>query len=80
MREPAEAEKNGPRMGVPRWPAAVALLSVGPVYAVVSDGLSLGPRLLAPVLILFLVIALMGAHLAGRHLLARRFALVLVRW
>jgi uncharacterized membrane protein len=53
------------------------MLAVGAVYAAVSGGLTLGPRLLVPVLILLLVVALMSAHLGGRHLLARRFALVL---
>jgi hypothetical protein len=34
-----------PTRGVfPRWPAAVALLAIGALYAVLSDGLTLGPR------------------------------------
>ena len=70
------AVEDGQRAGVPRWPAAVALLAVGAVYAAVSGGLTPGPRLLVPVLILLLVVALMSAHLGGRHLLARRLALV----
>ena len=70
------AVEDGQRAGVPRWPAAVALLAVGAVYAAVSGGLTLGPRLLVPVLILLLVVALMSAHVGGRHLLARRLALV----
>jgi uncharacterized membrane protein len=72
------AGKNGQLAGAPRWPAAVALLAVGAVYAAVSSGLTLGPRPLVPVIILLLVVALMSAHLGGRHRLARRFALVLV--
>ena len=63
---------------MPRWPAAAALLAVGAVYAAVSGGLTLGPRLLVPVVIFLLVVALMSAHLGGLHALARRFALVLV--
>ncbi len=63
---------------MPRWPAAVALLAVGAVYAAVSTELTLGPRLLLPGLVVLLVVALMSAHLGGRHLLARRFALTLV--
>lgn len=63
---------------MPRWPAAVALLAVGAVYAAVSTELTLGPRLLLPGLVVLLVVALMSAHLGGRHLLARRFALALV--
>ena len=54
------AEKDGQRAGVTRWPAAVALLAVGAVYAAVLGGLTLGPRLLVPVLIL--LVALMSAH------------------
>ena len=77
-RDPAETDKRGTQGGVPRWPAAVALLAVGAVYAAISGGLTLGPRLLVPVLIFLLVVALMSAHLGGRHLLARRFALVLI--
>jgi len=72
------AGKDRHGAGVPRWPAAVALLVVGAVYAAISGELTLGPRLLVPLLILLLVVALMSAHLGGRHLLARRFALVLV--
>ncbi|MGB3681734.1 MAG: DUF1345 domain-containing protein [Rubrobacteraceae bacterium] len=63
---------------MPRWPAAVALLAVGALYAAISTELTLGPRLLFPALIVLLVAALMSAHLGGRHQLARRFALVLV--
>ena len=56
------AEKDGQRAGVTRWPATVAPLAVGAVYAAVSGGLTLGPRLLVPILILLLVVALMSAH------------------
>jgi hypothetical protein len=63
---------------VPRWPTAVALLAVGALYAAVSTELTLGPRLLLPVLVALLVAALMSAHVGGRHLLARGFALALV--
>ena len=78
MQEPAEAGEREPREGVPRWPAAVALLIVGAVYAAVSTELTLGPRLSLPILVVLLVVALMSAHLGGRHLLARGFALTLV--
>lgn len=54
------------------------MLSVGTLYAVVSTELTLGPRLLLPGLVFLLVVALMSAHVGGRHLLARRFAFVLV--
>jgi uncharacterized membrane protein len=61
---------------VPRWPAAVALLAVGALYAAVSTELTPGPQLLVPVLVALLVAALMSAHVGGRRRLARRFALV----
>ncbi|MDX6379002.1 MAG: hypothetical protein QOI57_26, partial [Rubrobacteraceae bacterium] len=31
---------------MPRWPAAVALLLIGAMYAAISDDLTLGPRIL----------------------------------
>src|SRR3712207_9133530 len=39
-REDARPDRNG----LPRWPAAVALLAIGALYAELSDGLTLGPR------------------------------------
>ncbi len=81
MRGPAGtggARKPGTRQGVPRWPAAVALLAVGAVYAAVSNELTLGPRLMLPVVVALLVAVLMGAHVGRRPLLARRVALALV--
>ncbi len=70
--------KRGPREGMPRWPAAVALLAVGAIYAAVSSELTLGPRLLLPLLVVLMVAAVMSAHAGGRHLMARRVALALV--
>jgi hypothetical protein len=40
QREGARPDRNG----LPRWSVAVALLAVGALYAVLSDGLTLGPR------------------------------------
>lgn len=70
--------KRGPREGMPRWPAAVALLAVGAVYAAVSDEMTFGPRLLLPLLVDLLIFVLMSAHAGGRHLMARRIALAVV--
>lgn len=78
VRDPARTAERGAREGVPRWPAAVALLAVGAVYAAVSTELTPGPRLLVPVLVVLLVAALLSAHVGGRRQLARGFALVLV--
>lgn len=65
-----------PTRGVfPRWPAAVALLAIGALYAVLSDGLTLGPRAFLLGLVAVLLVPLMSAHLRGRHRLARWFGL-----
>jgi hypothetical protein len=62
------------RNGLPRWPAAVALLAVGALYAVLSDGLTLGPRSFLLGLVAVLLVPLLTAHLRGSHRLARGFA------
>jgi hypothetical protein len=59
---------------LPRWPAVVALLTVGALYAVLSDGLSLGPRAFVPALVVVLLVPLMTAHLRGSHRLARHIS------
>ena len=61
------------RVGFPRWPAAVALLAVGALYGVLSDGLTLGPRAFLLALVAVLLVPLLTAHLRGRHRLARGF-------
>ena len=63
------------RTGVPRWPAAVALLAVGALYAVLSEALSIGPRLFLLAFVAILLVPLTTAHLRGSHLLARRISL-----
>ena len=62
------------RSTLPRWPAAVALLAVGALYAVLSDSLTLGPRAFVPALVAVLLVPLMTAHLRGSHRLARRIS------
>jgi hypothetical protein len=59
--------------GLPRWPAAVALLGVGALYAVISGGLTLGPRAFLLGLVAVLLVPLLSAHLRGSHSLARVF-------
>ena len=61
------------RSGLPRWPAAVALLVVGALYAVLSDGLTLGPRAFLLGIVAVLLVPLLTAHLRGSHRLARGF-------
>jgi uncharacterized membrane protein len=63
------------RSGLPRWPAAVALLAIGAVYGVLSDGLTLGPRAFLLGLVAVLLVPLLSAHLRGNHRLARGFGL-----
>ena len=61
------------RSGLPRWPAAVALLCVGALYAVISGGLTLGPRAFLLGLVAVLLVPSLTAHLRGSHRLARGF-------
>jgi uncharacterized membrane protein len=61
--------------GVPRWPAALALLAVGALYAVLSDGLTIGPRVFLLGLVTLLLVPLLTAHRRGSHLMARRLGL-----
>jgi uncharacterized membrane protein len=69
-----ETVQPGRRALLPRWPAAVALLTVGALYAVLSEGLSLGPKAFVPALVAVLLVPLMTAHLRGSHRLARRIS------
>ena len=62
------------RTGVPRWPAAVALLSVGVLYAVLSEGLTIGPRAYLLAFVAVLLVCLTTAYLRGSHRLARRIS------
>jgi uncharacterized membrane protein len=64
------------RSRLPRWPAAVALLAVGALYGVLSDGLTLGPRAFLLGLVAVLLVPSLSAHLRGSHRLARGFAFV----
>jgi hypothetical protein len=59
------------RGDLPRWPAAVALLSVGALYAVISGALTFGPRAFLLTLVSVRLVPLLSAHQQGRHRLAR---------
>ena len=74
MKERHEESIQPSRAVHPRWPAAVALLIVGALYAVLSDGLTLGPRAFLLGLVAVLLVPLLTAHLRGKHRLARGFA------
>jgi uncharacterized membrane protein len=51
----------------PRWPAFVAILAVGGLYAALPEVLTMGPRWLFPSLVLVLLIPNIVSHHAGNH-------------
>jgi uncharacterized membrane protein len=63
------------RIGVPRWPAALVLLAIGGLYAVLSESLTIGPRVFLLGFVTLLLVPLMTAHRRGSHRLARRLGL-----
>ena len=60
--EPQDAE--------PRWPAFVAVLAVGGLYAALPNVLTMGPRWLFPLVVLVLLIPTVVSHHTGRHRLS----------
>jgi uncharacterized membrane protein len=64
--------------GVPRWPAAVALLLIGASYIALSESVTVGPRAWLPGLMTVLVVPLMSAHAGGHYRLARGISFVLI--
>ena len=62
---------SSPVAAAPRWPAAVALLIVGALYAVISETLTFGPRAVLLALVFVLLVPLVSAHQQGRHRFAR---------
>jgi uncharacterized membrane protein len=77
-RQPHEEPPRPGRAVHPRWPAAVALLIVGVLYAVISGALTFGPRAFLLALVTVLLVPLLSAHQQGRHRLARLLGLGLV--
>jgi uncharacterized membrane protein len=67
-----------PHRPVPRWPAYVALLIIGALFAVISGTLTLGPRVFLLALVSVLLVPLLSAHQTGNHRLARLLGLVTV--
>jgi uncharacterized membrane protein len=51
----------------PRWPAVVAILAIGGLYAALPNDLTMGPRWLLPSIILALLIPAVLSHHTGRH-------------
>lgn len=66
------------RRGLPRWPGAVALLSIGASYLALSDYVTVVPRFWLPGLMAMLVVVLLIAHAQGRYRLARTISFVLL--
>jgi hypothetical protein len=66
------------RRGVPRWPGAVALLSIGASYLALSSYVTVVPRFWLFGLMVVLVVVLLIAHAQGRYRLARTISLVLL--
>jgi hypothetical protein len=59
---------NSPKNVEPRWPALVALLGAGALYAALPSSLLVGgPRWLVPLLVLLLLFATELAHHLGQH-------------
>jgi uncharacterized membrane protein len=63
---------------VPRWPAAVAILSVGASYIALSGYVTFGPRIWLPGFMAVLLVPLLIAHARGHYRLARGIGFVLL--
>src|SRR5215218_8210073 len=64
--------------GVPRWPGAAALLSIGASYLALSDYVTVVPRFWLPGLMVVLVTILLIAHARGHYRLARAISFALL--
>jgi hypothetical protein len=51
----------------PRWPALIAAIAVGGIYAALPDVLTLGPRWLLPLIVFTLLVPTIVSHQAGHH-------------
>jgi uncharacterized membrane protein len=71
-------EASDVRRGVPRWPGAVALLSIAASYSALSDYVRVLPRFWLPVFMAMSVAVLLTVHARGRHRLARTISFVLL--
>ena len=63
---------------MPPWPATVALLSIGASYLALSEYVTVGPRVVIPVLMTVLVVLVLSVHIRGHYRLARRISFVLL--
>jgi hypothetical protein len=74
----SELAISPPTRGVPRWPAALALLVVGALFLLVSNQLTLLPPWLTFAVIAVLMLLLAVALLFDRHDIGRKIALAAV--
>src|SRR5438105_15886745 len=51
----------------PRWPAFIAVLAVGGLYAALPEALTFGPRWLFPSVVLTLLVPTVVSHHTGSH-------------
>lgn len=51
----------------PRWPALVAVLAVGGLYAALPEALTIGPRWSFPAIVLILLVPTVISHQTSRH-------------
>jgi uncharacterized membrane protein len=66
------------RRGVPRWPGAVAFLSIAASYLALSDYVTIVPRYWLPGLMAVSVVVLLIAQARGRDRLARAISFVIL--
>ena len=60
----------------PRWPAFAALLATGCLYPGLPERLSIGPRWLLLVIVLFLLVPIVVSHKRGHHRFDRVLTLI----
>ncbi len=67
---------NKPTVREPRWPAYVAILAVGGVYAALPESLIVGPRWAFPAMVFVLLIPTVVSHVKDYHSLNRALGIV----
>src|SRR5258705_1302115 len=60
----------------PRWPAFIAILAVGGLYAALPSYLIIGPHWLFPAVVLALLVPTMISHRTGHHAVNRFFGFI----
>jgi len=70
LREPRDEDRE------PRWPALVALIAVGGVYASLPASMFVGPRWLVPMIVAALLVPTVISHRSGNHSLNHLFGLL----